>query len=78
MHIRRCHVCTYSYITTHVLHYNGFLIHQIQRVENIKVYDQLMTPEWIKSNAEITGTYNVTQSYFEILPTTSDNYHRAL
>ena len=37
-----------------------------------------MTPEWIKSNAEITGRHNVTQSYFEILPTTGDSYQRAL
>ena len=47
-------------------------------MENIKVYDQLMTPEWIKSHAEITGRHNVTQSYFEILPTTGNDYQRAL
>ena len=65
-------------IYTHVLDCDDFFIYQIQRVENIKVYDQLMTPEWIKSHAEITGRHNVTQSYFEILPTTGDNYQRAL
>ena len=47
-------------------------------METIIPYDQLMTPEWIESNAEITGNHQLTQDYYEILPATGGTYQRAL
>ena len=37
-----------------------------------------MTPQWIESNAEITGNHELTEAYFKILPTTGAAYQRAL
>ena len=55
------------------------IIYQLQRVElRIIPYNQLMTPKWIQSNAEITGNHNLTQAHYEILPTTGTTYQRAL
>ena len=51
---------------------------QLQEVETIIPYDQLMTPKWIESNAEITGNHQLTEAYYEILPTTGETYQRAL
>ena len=47
-------------------------------METIIPYDQLMTPEWIESNAEITGNHQLTQDYYEILPATGETYQQAL
>ena len=47
-------------------------------METIIPYDQLMTPKWIESNAEITGDHQLTEAYYEILPTTGATYQRAL
>ena len=41
-------------------------------------FDQLMTPKWIESNAEISGNHKLTEAYYEILPTTGERYQRAL
>ena len=37
-----------------------------------------MTAKWIHNNAVITGPHTLNSQYFEILPTTGDNYQRAL
>ena len=37
-----------------------------------------MTPKWIHKNAVITGPHALYPQYFEILPTSGDNYLRAL
>ena len=50
----------------------------LQEVEVTLLFDELMTPKWIESNAEITGDHKVTEGYFEILPTTGPLYVRAL
>ena len=47
-------------------------------METIIPYDQLMTPEWIESNAEITGNHQLTHDYYKILPATGETYQRAL
>ena len=48
-------------------------------METIKPYDQLMTPVWIDSNAEITGNHQLTQAFYEILPARGGSlYQRAL
>ena len=51
---------------------------QFQVVDSIFEFNQLMTPDWIEANAEITGNHQVTQDFFEILPTTGSLYQRAL
>ena len=47
-------------------------------MEIIIPYDQLMTPKWIESNAEITGNHKLTEAYYEVLPATGVPDQRAL
>ena len=53
-------------------------MHQVHFVETIIPFDELMNPAWIEDNAEITGNHQVTQAFYEILPTTGAVYQRAL
>ena len=46
--------------------------------QSILPYHQLMTPEWIKNYAIITGPHALHPQYFEILPTTGVDWQRAL
>ena len=47
-------------------------------VQTVLPYHRVMTPKWIYNNAVITGPFALYSQYFEILPTTGDNYQRAL
>ncbi|XP_065889951.1 uncharacterized protein [Dysidea avara] len=50
----------------------------IQVVQTILPYYQLMTPKWIHKYSTITGPHALYPQYFEILPTTGANWQRAL
>ena len=47
-------------------------------VQTLLPYHRVMSPKWIHNNAVITVPFALYPQYFEILPTTGDNYQRAL
>ena len=51
---------------------------QLQVVETVLPYHQLITPSWLLNHATITGPYILTPQYLEISPTTGDLNQRAL
>ena len=51
---------------------------QLQVVETVLPYHQLMTPSWLLNHATIAGPYILTPQYLEISPTTGDINQRAL
>ena len=47
-------------------------------VQTLLPYHRVMSPKWIHNNAVITVPFALYPQYFEILPTTGNNYQRAL